>query len=82
MNAQRPCAVCNADCRRKKVGSTYEKRVICLACHARGWRFDWNTGKVVQWVRCDACNGRMLSDQGIHIDDRHFCCAHCAAYGT
>lgn len=35
----RNCEVCGADCRRKKVQSQEGKRVICLACGAKGYRF-------------------------------------------
>ena len=46
VKAKRQCEVCHADCRRKKVWSTRGKRVICMACGSKGWRFDDN-GQVV-----------------------------------
>ena len=32
-NKERKCEACGADCRRKKVGAGYFKKVICLSCH-------------------------------------------------
>lgn len=43
----RRCAVCGADCRRKKVWATCGKKVVCMACGPKGWSFD-RDGKPVQ----------------------------------
>jgi hypothetical protein len=75
---QRTCEICGADCTRKKVGSQNGKRVICIACHAQGWRFVWETNQVMQWVRCATCKRQTTSDQSIKGEQgQHYCSQPC-----
>lgn len=61
----RNCEVCGKSQRRKKVQSTFGRRVICLACGTK-WMFD-DTGKVVP-RRSDILD-LAFSNAAMHIRD-------------